>query len=121
MTMQITIEVSDKLGKRLLNMRERLPEVLERGYRETIATDTAPATFDENAIIELLASQPSPENILAIRPSSEFQTRTSQLIEKSKRGMLSSEEDQELNRYLVLEHIVRLAKMHAYKQLAQQE
>lgn len=121
MTMQITIEVSDKLGKRLLNMRERLPEVLERGYRETIAAETNPTTYDENAIIELLASQPSPENILAIRPSPEFQIRASKLMEKSKRGKLSNEEDQELNRYLVLEHIVRLAKMHAYKQLASRE
>jgi len=72
--------------------------------------------LDENAIIELLASQSSPENILAIRPSQEFQARASELLAKSKWGVISSEEDQELARYLMLEHIVRLAKMHAYKQ-----
>jgi len=68
-------------------------------------------------IIELLASQPTPEQVLAIRPSPEFQARVSELLGRNKEGELSRQEETELERYLTLEHLVRLAKAHAYKQM----
>ena len=73
---------------------------------------------DENAIMELLTSQPSSEQVLSIRPSPEFQARVSELLRRNKEGELSRQEEVELERYLTLEHIVRLAKAHAYKQMA---
>ena len=73
---------------------------------------------DENAIIELLTSQPTPEQVLAIRPSPELQARVSELLSRNKEGELSRQEETELERYLTLEHLVRLAKAHAYKQRA---
>ena len=69
------------------------------------------------AFIQLLASQPSPEAILAIRPTPALQARMSELLERNKSGSLSRTEESELDRYLLLEHWVRLAKAHAYKQL----
>jgi len=75
---------------------------------------------DENAIMQLLASQLAPEQVLSIRPSPEFQAHVSELLHRSKQGELSRQEEAELERYLLLEHLVRLAKAHAYKQLVSQ-
>jgi len=45
-------------------------------------------------------------------------TRVSELLYRSKQGELSREEESDLDRYMLLEHIVRLAKARAYRQLA---
>jgi hypothetical protein len=44
--------------------------------------------------------------------------RVSDLLERKHREELSATEATELERYLLLQHMVRLAKAHAYKQLA---
>ena len=119
MTMQITIEVPNTLGRQLQRFRDRLPEVLERGLHEVLA-ETRGEFQDENVIMELLASQPSPERVLAIRPSPELQSRVSELLDRNKRGELTRQDEAELERYLTLEHLVRLAKAHAAQQLVRQ-
>jgi hypothetical protein len=68
-------------------------------------------------IITLLASQPTPQQILAIRPSPEFQSRMSDLLAQSKAGTLSTEDEAELEHYLRIEHLVRIAKAHALENL----
>ena len=117
MTVDITIQVPDMLGQQLRRFRKHLPEILERGLREML-TERRGEFQDENAIIELLTSQPTPEQVLAIRPSPELQARVSELLSRNKEGELSRQEETELERYLTLEHLVRLAKAHAYKQRA---
>jgi 16S rRNA C1402 (ribose-2'-O) methylase RsmI len=114
--MQITIEVPDRLGEKLQQLGDRLPEALARALHELTPTETIPYQ-DERQIVELLASQPSLEAILAIRPTPALQARTSELLERNKSGSLSRSEEVELDRYLLLEHWVRLAKAHAYKNL----
>jgi hypothetical protein len=116
MTMQITVEVPNRLGQQLLQFQDRLPEVLERGIRE-LQHEKTEGFEDEQAIIAILTSQPTPKQVLAIRPSPEFQKRVSELLAQNKVGSLSHEEEIELERYLVLEHLVRLAKIYAYQQL----
>ncbi|MBM4458969.1 MAG: hypothetical protein FJ011_14610 [Chloroflexi bacterium] len=115
--MEITIRVPDTLGQQLQRFRERLPEALERGLRELLA-ERPTDHDDENSIMSLLASQPAPEQVLAIRPSPKLQARASELLTFSKQRELSRQEDAELERYLLLEHLVRLAKAHAYRRLA---
>ena len=115
MTIEITIEVSNGLGEQLQPYRDRLPELLERGLNELVAEELA--IGDENSIVELLASQPSPRQIIALRPSRELQSRASELLEKEKNQSLATEEERELERYLMLEHLLRLAKAHAYRRL----
>jgi hypothetical protein len=114
--MQITIEVPDRLGKQLQQLGDRLPEVFDRALQELTAAEIT-AYQDDHQIIELLASQPSPEVILAIRPTPTLQARMSELLEQNKSGTLTRPEEVELDRYLLLEHWVRLAKAHAYKNL----
>ena len=119
MTIALTIEVPDSLGRALEQLHDRLPELLERGLREITAEAKSPA-HDEQTIIAVLASQPTPEQILAIRPSAELQRRVRELQERSSAGALTAQERSELDRALLLEHLVRLAKANAYQRLSQQ-
>ncbi len=114
---EITIQLPDTLGPELQRFKDRLPEVIECGLRELLVENQA-GFQDENRTMELLVSQPTPEQVLALNPSPEFQARVSDLLQRSKQGRLSTAEAGELERYLMLEHLVRLAKAHAYKQLA---
>jgi hypothetical protein len=114
MTIRITIDAPDELGPGLERVQDRLVEVLERGLREVLA-DEAQIGHDERQIMAVLATQPSTEAIFALRPSNVMQERTSQLLTRSKESGLSSHEAAELERYLMLEHLVRLAKGHAYR------
>ena len=114
---QITIDIPDDLAQRLQQFQTQLPQVLELGLQELETQQRSTSFLDEQNIILLLASQPTPEQILAIRPSSEFQARVSDLLAQSKAGTLTAKGEAELERYLTLEHLVRLAKTHALTQL----
>jgi len=122
--MQIILEVPDRLGEKLHALGDRLPEALvsvalveDRALQELTSPETI--TYqDDRQIVELLASQPTPEVILAIRPTPALQTRMSELLDRNKSSTLSRSEEVELDRYLLLEHWVRLAKAHAYKHLS---
>jgi hypothetical protein len=114
--MQIILEVPESLGEKLQQLGDRLPEALDRALQELAPAETIPYK-DELQIVELLASQPSPEAILAIRPAPALQARMSELLDRNKSGTLLRSEQVELDRYLLLEHLVRLAKAHAYKNL----
>ena len=115
--MEITIQVPDELGRQLQRYQERLPELLARGLHELMA-ESAPPFPDESAVIGLLASRPTPEQVLALRPSPALQERISDLLDRNKDGTLIGQEQAELDRYQVLEHLVRLAKASAIQQLA---
>jgi phage terminase Nu1 subunit (DNA packaging protein) len=118
--MQITVEVPDELGRQLQQFHDRIPEVLERGLQELLYE--SPGEFlDEQEIMALLASQPTAAQILAIQPSPKFQAHVSELLAQSKAGTLAQKGEAELERYLALEHLVRLAKAHAYGQIHQRD
>lgn len=117
---QIIIDIPDELAQRLQQFQSQLPQVLELGLQE-FQSQQQPSNFlDEQEIIALLASQPTTEQILAIRPSPEFQARVSDLLAQSKAGTLSATGEAALERCLTLEHLVRLAKIHALAQLQPQ-
>jgi hypothetical protein len=115
--MEITIRVPDALGHRLERYLDRLPELLERGLRE-VALEGTQQFEDETEILALLASRPAPEEILALRPSAALQARLSTLLDREQQQALTPEEQAELERFLLLEHLVRLAKAQAYKERA---
>jgi hypothetical protein len=46
-----------------------------------------------------------------------LQARISELLDRNESGTLSRSDEVELDRYLLLEHWVHLAKAHAYKRL----
>jgi hypothetical protein len=117
MSVDITIRVPDSLGRELEQYRDRLAELLERGLRD-VQVEGTPVLSDATEILTVLASQPSPQQVLAIRPSDGMQARISDLLLRSKATGLSRDEEAELDRYLNLEHLVRLAKARALKQIA---
>ena len=72
-------------------------------------------------VIDFIASGPSPGAIVNFRPSREASERVAELIEREKTGGLAPEEKAELDHYLELEHIMRLAKARARQRLAHEQ
>lgn len=68
------------------------------------------SAYDE--IAEVLSTV-EPAKLANLRASAEMQARLEFLIEKSKEGDLSRSEKDELDHYIVLERLVRLAKIRA--------
>ena len=63
-------------------------------------------------VAELL-SQAEPSKLESLQASSDMQARLEALIAKSKEGKISAAEKDELDHYIVLERLVRLAKIRA--------
>jgi hypothetical protein len=64
-------------------------------------------------VLEFLALLPSPEEILALRPSKRFDRHVRELLAKSREGSLNPQEEEQWERYEFLEHLVRMAKTRA--------
>jgi hypothetical protein len=73
-------------------------------------------SYDE--IIDFIAAGTTPEAVVAFRPSESVQRRVAELVERSKDGSISSEEQSELEDYLQLEHIMIMAKARARQHTA---
>jgi hypothetical protein len=108
--MEITLTLPEELASQL--QQEDVARILELGLRELNAK-TALEFSNTTQVLETLASLPPPEQILALRPSAEFQERIEILLEKSRTAGLSEQEQQEWASYEFTEHLVRLAKAHA--------
>jgi len=66
-------------------------------------------------VIEFIASETSPNKLITFKPSDVAKNRVADLIYKKKTSVLSSDEKSELDHYMQLEHIMRLAKARARK------
>ena len=69
-------------------------------------------------IIDFIASGTTPRTVADYRPSLEAQERVAELIRREKEGDLSAEEKSELDHFMDLEHILRVAKARARQILA---
>ena len=56
-----------------------------------------------------------PAKVLTFRPSEETRQRVSDLIEREKTDGISEDEKRELDYYMQLEHLMRMAKIYARK------
>ena len=72
------------------------------------------SVYDELAYF--LASL-SPRRVIAYKSSPKAQERVNHLLQKNKDSGLNSDENAEMERYMTVEHIVRLAKAKAMQQL----
>ena len=66
-----------------------------------------------NKILDFLSSTPTPEAILAFRPSRELQARASELLEKNQAGNLSDEDRAELDEFQRMNHFMSSLKIRA--------
>ncbi|MEB3338404.1 MAG: hypothetical protein VKJ46_13135 [Leptolyngbyaceae bacterium] len=69
-------------------------------------------------IIDFIAAGTTPSSLIAFQPSEGVKERVANLIEREKYEGVSLEEKQELDQYMILEHLIRLAKARAYQHLA---
>ena len=69
-------------------------------------------------IIEFIASGSTPDTLVAFRPSAATKHRVAALIDLEKNSSLSIEEESELDHYMQLEHLMRLAKARAHQYVA---
>ena len=70
-----------------------------------------PHVYDE--IIDFIASGPSSESVANYEASPEVKNRVAELIQKEKTVNLTPEETAELDDYMTLEHLMRMAKARA--------
>lgn len=72
---------------------------------------STPRAYEE--VIDFIAAGTSPRNVVAFRPSESAKARVTELLEREKNDELTPEEKSELDHYLQLEHLMRLAKARA--------
>lgn len=69
-------------------------------------------------IVDFLLSEPTPEDVIALRPSPSAQERLRTLLDGNRNATLNDTEHAELERYLQLEHFVRRLKIRVHEQRA---
>lgn len=74
--------------------------------------------FDE--ITDFLASTPTPEEIIAFRPSEANDLRLHYLLDQNSQRSLTSEEREELDEFLRMSHLLKMIQIKARLKLASQ-
>jgi hypothetical protein len=69
-------------------------------------------------IIDFIAGGSRPSDVAAFQPSELARQRVRELLQREKTSSLSPDDAEELDHYLQLEHIMRLAKARARRHLA---
>ena len=66
-------------------------------------------------VVNFIATQTARDSLLAFHPSEQAKERVMELVQKEKESGLAIDEKSELDHYLQLEHLMRLAKARAKK------
>ena len=114
--MQISVEVADELALRLSPLQDQLPQILELGLREWNG-DAQSGFSGLTDVLEFLANLPTPEEILALKPSPVLQQHIEHLLEKNRTIGLTAKEERLWQQYEYVEHLVRIAKAKALLKL----
>ena len=101
----LTIEIPDELMDRLAPIVDQLPELLRRCLHPSVLSSQV-----YRYVLDFLASQPTPEQVAAFRPTPEMQDRLRYLLACSADETLTPEESQELDEYERIEHLIVLLK-----------
>lgn len=78
----------------------------------SITTSINPA-YEE--IIKFIAGGTTPQSLIDFQPSEEVKERVLDLIFREKNETLSLDEKSELDHYMLLEHLLRLAKAYPHE------
>ncbi|MDY6805203.1 MAG: hypothetical protein SXA11_15545 [Cyanobacteriota bacterium] len=98
---RITLDIPDELWEKLEAMSELLALSLEQ--------PPLPARIYQY-ILDFILSKPTPEEIIAFRPTSEMEERLRMLLERSKGGKITAAESKELDEYERIQHIMIMLK-----------
>lgn len=109
---QMTMQVSNDLAKRLQPIRYWLPTILELSFVgfKTLATETA------TEIIQFLSANPSPQDVLNYHVSKRAQARLRRLLALNEAGVLGEMEKLELDELQQIEHIIIMLKTQIAEQ-----
>ena len=64
-------------------------------------------------VVDFIASGTTPGSVISFKPSESVKRRVTELIWREKNNAITEEEKSELDNYLHLEHLLRLAKARA--------
>jgi hypothetical protein len=73
--------------------------------------------YDE--FVDFIAGGSTPQAVIDFRPSEQTKARVAVLIQRQKAESLSPDETAELNHYLQIEHLMRLARARARQRVQQ--
>lgn len=71
-----------------------------------------------DGFVDFIASGTTPQSVVDFRPSAETKTKVAELIHRQQTQAMTPDETAELNHYLQIEHLMRLAKARARRRLA---
>lgn len=112
----MTMQVSNELAKRIKPISAWLPTILELslvGFN-TLATTIA------TEVIQFLAKNPSPQDVLNYHVSEQAQTKLQRLLALNTAGLLQETEQLELDEMQQIEHIIIMLKAQIGKQIQYQ-
>ena len=112
---EMTMTVPDRLADRLRPMRTWLPTVLElslQGFK-------TPAAQTTSEIIDFLSAGPTPQQVASFMVSPRAQERLRRLLALNEAGLLSAEEQMELDELEKIEHIMVLLKADVRKNMSE--
>jgi len=102
---KITLEIPDELSEQLAQIGDRLPELLALSLQQP----PLPARIYQY-ILNFLASEPTPKEILAFRPTAEMQSRLQTLLTRNQAGEITATEQEELDEYERIENLMVMLK-----------
>jgi hypothetical protein len=114
--MTLTLNLPDEYAAFLPSGEAELAEVLSAGLRRRQGQRNGEIQ-ELDDVVEILATLPAPEEVMAIHPSAELIQRTSDLLEKNRNDALTGAERAEFNEIMRVEHLVRIAKAKAMAKL----
>jgi hypothetical protein len=113
---QITVDLPDDLALRISPLRSELPQILELGLREW-HLDIASEFAGLAEVLDFLVTLPSPEEVLALRPSPDLAEQIAALLEKNRTVGLTEAEERLWQHYEHVEYLVQMAKAKALLKL----
>ena len=115
----ITLEVPEELVVRLGPLRDRLPELLsqlldlesaEKKFMFSETVMTHPVLLE---LVDFLSTRPTAEQVLAHKVSADVQERLEELLDKNREEELTAAEEEELDAYRLVNHVMVLLKARA--------
>ena len=114
--MKVTLDLPDEWAESLPKKETELAEILAAGLRRRDARKLQQVDHLAD-IVDTLAELPSPEQILALRPSQVLSDRIDVLLAKKRNDGFTAEESGEWEDIIRLEHLMRVAKAKAVARL----
>ena len=68
-------------------------------------------------VLDFLVESPSPQEIIAFRPSAAVQRRVNELVARNRERDLTAAEEEELDHYIQIDRMMSLLKAKAYRRL----